>query len=90
MIMEMETLLADLRALEIACGTGANKNERVIVLIHACIHAGCNTKGAIQQALGLLGWNVSHALIILSKSTGNNPTLYRWRRDEAGIYTNHI
>ena len=88
--MEMETLLADLRALDIACGTGANKHERVIVLIHACIDAGCNTKVAIQQALGRLGWNVRHALIILSNSTGNNPDLYRWQRDEAGIYRNHI
>ena len=88
--MTTEILLADLRALDIACGQGANKHDRVIVLIHACIDAGCNTKGAIQEALGQLGWNLPHAMIVLSKSTGNNPSLYRWQRDEAGIYRNHI
>jgi hypothetical protein len=88
--MTNETLLADLRALDFACGKGTNKHDRVIVLIHACIDAGCNTKEAIQEALRLLGWNLQHARIILSSSTGNNPNLHRWQRDEAGVYRNHI
>lgn len=87
---QTEALLADLRALDTACGEGTSKHDRVIVLIHACIDAGCDTKETIKETLGQLGWNIQHAMIILSKLRGDNPDLYRWQRDEAGVYRNHI
>lgn len=84
-----EALLESLRNLDAACGEGTSKHDRAIVLIHGCIDAGCNTNERIFGMLRLLGWNMQHAQIVLSKSTGNNPALHRWHRDEAGIYRSH-
>ena len=81
-------LLESLRTLQGICST-CSKHEQAIVLIHACIDAGCNTKEGIFGMLRLLDWNMRHAGIILSNSTGNNPGLHHWRRDEAGIYLSH-
>lgn len=84
-----EDQIESLRGLDQSCGSDTNKHDRAIVLIHACIGEGHNTKERILEVLRLIGWNLKHARIVLSKSTGNNPSLHRWRRDEAGVYHSH-
>lgn len=86
---EDQALIDSLRELDIACSPHATKNDRAIILIHACIDAGQNTHGRIIGILHAIGWNLKHAQIVLNKSAGNNPTLHRWQRDETGGYRNH-
>ena len=86
---EPEALLEGLRALDQACGPDISKHDRVIVLIQACIEGGFDTKERILGALQRMDCHKTHAQIILSKSTGSNPSRHRWQRDEAGIYRNH-
>ena len=74
-----DDLIESLRELLAACST-CNKHEQAIVLIDACIEAGQNTKAGILGTLGLLGWNMAHARVLLVKSTGNAPTRHRWSR----------
>lgn len=87
---ETEAFLEGLRALDQACGPDISKPDRVIVLIHACIEGGFDTKERILEALQRMGCNMTHARIILSKARGSNPGLHRWQRDEAGTYRNHL
>lgn len=84
-----DSLLESLRSLDAACGEGTSKHDRAVVLIHACIDSGCNTKEGIFGMLQRMGWNMRHAGIILAKSTGSNPSRHYWQRDEAGIYRSH-
>lgn len=86
---ELEVFLEGLRALDRACGPAISKPDRVIVLIHACIEGGFDTKERILQVLQRMDCNMTHARIILSKSTGGNPSRHRWERDESDTYRNH-
>ena len=83
-----DAFVASLKTLQRACQY-ANKHDQAIVLIHACIDAGHNTHGRILGALHAIGWNLKHAAIVLTKSAGSNPAIYRWQRDEHGVYGNH-
>lgn len=83
-----DALIESLRELQAACST-CNKHEQAIVLIDACIEAGRNTKDGILGTLGLLGWNMAHARLLLAKSTGNAPTRHRWSCDSDGVYRSH-
>ena len=87
-ITENDAFIEGLRDLRAACDT-CNKHEQVIVLIHACIDSGRNTKGRILDALDRLGWNMQHARLLLDKSTGNLLALHRWSRDADGVYRSH-
>ena len=81
-------LIESLRELRAACST-CNKHEQAIVLIDACIDAGRNTKDGILGTLGLLGCNLTHARLLLAKSTGNAPARHRWSCDSDGVYRSH-
>ena len=86
---ETEAFLEGLRALDRACGPDISKHDRVIVLIHACIEGGCDTKERILEVLQRMDCNMTHARIILGESRGSNPGIHRWQRDETGTYQNH-
>ena len=86
---ETEAFLESLRALDQACGPDISKYDRVIVLIHACIEGGFDTKERILEVLQRMDCNMTHARIILSSGRGSNPRIHRWERDETGTYRIH-
>jgi hypothetical protein len=81
-------LFESMRELQAACST-CNKREQAIDLVDACIEAGRNTKAGILGTLGLLGRNMSHARLVLAKSTGNGTSRHRWSCDSDGVYRRH-
>lgn len=85
---EVNRVFQELRELNKACA-GSNSHSRAIVLIHACIDNGINTRGRIRGTLVKLGFNADHAVTTLNKGTGNDPALYHWQLDEAGTYRSH-
>ena len=85
---EVNRIFRELRALNEACKS-ANDNDRAIILIHACIDNGLNSRRRIRGALGKLDFKLDHAVIILNTGTGGNPSRHRWYRDTNGIYHNH-
>lgn len=66
-----------------------NRHDRAVVMIEACIAQGINTRAAILQVANRLGFTRGHVPVILSKETGDNPTVHRWRLDEDGRYVLH-
>lgn len=78
-----------LRDLLAACGAGTNKNDRVEVLIAACISDGLDTGSRIIGVAKLLGFHPRHAGKTLNLGTGNNPRVNLWRRSDEGQYSLH-
>lgn len=78
-----ETVAIFRRLRELMQSCKANKNDRMIVLITACIDEGFNQSSRIRGAVKCLGFDDQHARIILNKSIGS-----QWTRDESGIYRN--
>lgn len=78
---ETVAIFRRLRELMEACK--ANKNDRMIVLIAACIDEGFDKWPRIEGAVKCLGFDDHHARIVLNKSIG-----IQWTRDESGIYRN--
>lgn len=78
---ETVAIFRRLRELMQACK--ANKNDRMIVLIAACIDEGFDRYPRIMGAVKCLGFDDHHARIILNKSIG-----VHWTRDESRIYRN--
>ena len=83
-----DELLSGLRQLEQACGSSVGKHDRAIVLIHACLDQGINTRGAIMAVLRHLGFVRGHIAIVLEANTGINPNGSHWKRTESGVYEN--
>ncbi len=81
-----EELLSGLRRLDQSCGSSAGKHERAIVLIHACIAQGINTRGSIMAVLLQLGFVRGHIAIVLEENSGSNPSGSHWERRADGAY----
>lgn len=69
--------------------SGANKHDRAIVAISACIMEGIDTGPRIIDTLEQLGFKGSHVGITLNRETGINPERSRWSRDAEGRYSLH-
>ena len=85
---EVNRIFGELRELKRAC-SGADGHSRAIVLIHACIDNGINTRARIRGTMEKLGFNADHAVMTLNKATGNDPTRHHWHRNDAGVYVSH-
>ena len=83
---EVNAIFERLRGLMKDCGRpGANKHDRMIVLIAACIDEGINTGTRIVGVAKRLEFDGQHAGIVLSTGVGRY-----WERDENGTYRNLI
>lgn len=82
---EVNAIFGRLRALIEACGPGTNKNDRLTVLINACIDEGINTGARIVGAAKKLGFNDEHAGAVLRSGIGD-----RWAREDDGTYRNLV
>lgn len=80
---DLETVAIFRRLRELMQACKANKNDRMIVLIAACIDEGFDKWPRIEGAVKCLGFDEKHARIVLNKSIG-----VQWTRDESGIYRN--
>lgn len=78
-----------LRGLLASCGEASNQNERVTVLISACIDEGINTGPQIVGVVKALGFNPRHVGAMLKNDCGSSPTRHRWLRGTDGIYSLH-
>ena len=79
--------LYDLQAHLLA--SGANKNDRVIVLVEECIESGTTGHNDIVTALDRLNYDRQHVRIMLTKSAGQDPERHHWMKDKAGNYSLH-
>lgn len=85
---EFEELLGGLRKLDRSLGPAVNKHDRVIVLVHACLDQGANTRAQIMALLKPLGFDRRHIAIVLKAETGNDPTRHRWQQHSDKTFTN--
>ena len=67
-------------------GPKANRRERVVIMIAACIEQGFDERQLILKALRVAGLSREHVIGVLDGQTGNVPGLHIWRRDEDGKY----
>jgi hypothetical protein len=81
-------VLEGLRRLDYACGPSVSKHDRAIVLIHACIDQGANTRAQIMAHLTPLGFNKGHIAIVLSAGTGDDPSRHRWSQRPDKTFVN--
>lgn len=79
---EVNALFGRLRQLMEVCRV-VNKNDRLNVLIAACIDEGINTGRRIVGVAKRLDFDVTHARISLNKGIDD-----KWSRDENGTYRN--
>jgi len=78
-----------LRSLDAEIAPVANRHERVIALIHACISIGLDHGSLIAAALAELGFNSRHVWLLLDKMTGPVPERHHWCLVEDGRYRSH-
>lgn len=79
---EVNALFGRLRQLMKVCRF-VNNNDRLNVLIAACIDEGINTGRRIVGVANRLDFDVTHARISLNKGIDD-----KWSRDENGTYRN--
>ncbi|WP_137870978.1 hypothetical protein [Sphingopyxis sp. 2PD] len=83
---DVNAIFERLRGLMKDCGRpGANKHDRMLVLIAACIDEGINTGPRIVGVAKRLNFDGQHAGITLSTGVGKY-----WERGENGTYRNLI
>jgi hypothetical protein len=81
-----DELIAELRALDDACGHKANQYHRVITLISACILSGVNAGAQIIEAIAQAGFTKRYVGLQLSKGLGTDPARHWWTKDAEGRY----
>lgn len=64
----------------------ANRRERAVAMIGACILNGFNTRLQILKGLRSRGLSVDHFLGLLDDHTGTVPGIHLWRLDDDGQY----
>ncbi len=74
------TFFRGLRAMLDGCHL-VNKNEKMILVIKACIDQGFNQSKRLAGVASTLGFERQHAMIILKSGVGTY-----WHRDEQGHY----
>lgn len=79
-------LIAVDRALKRA---GANRHDRVILLIDHCIEARVDSGSLIIHTLAKLGFDRRHVGKLLNELCGNTETNYRWLKNAEGRYERH-
>ncbi|MCB2051765.1 MAG: hypothetical protein KDE63_10085 [Novosphingobium sp.] len=83
-------LLDELRALNEACASTANKHERAIFLIRACIEHGIVKENQIIGTVANVGFKHGHVASVLKAETGINSENGWWRREPDGTYSNLV
>ena len=68
---------------------GANRHDRVLLLIEECIRQGIDAGPLIISVLCKLGFKKQHVGLLLDDSKGANSESYRWYRDDGGRYRLH-
>lgn len=85
--IDVNAVFRRLRALDEKLLTDkVNNNDRVHMLINACISEGLNTGPRITGHLESLGLNRRHAGILLAKGRMREPLWPNWGRREDGTY----
>jgi hypothetical protein len=79
-------LLAELMALDDACGSSATQYDRVITLITASIDRGANSGPQIVEAITQAGFTKRYVGLQLSKGLGPDPARHWWTKDADGRY----
>lgn len=69
-----------LRALKASFGPKANKDDRAVALIGACIIEGIDTEARIVGALRRLDIKEAHVRALLRCHDGDDPELHAWRK----------
>ncbi|WP_404366114.1 hypothetical protein AB5I39_10235 [Sphingomonas sp. MMS24-J45] len=67
-------------------GPKANRRERMVVMIGACIDQGFNERQLILKGLRVAGLSREHVIGVLDGYTGTVPGLHLWWRDEDRKY----
>lgn len=83
---ETDRIYRHLFKLKASFGPKANRRERAVVMIGACILEGFDTKPEIIKGLRAAGLSVNHVQTILDQQTGIVPGLHLWQRDEEERY----
>lgn len=85
---ELAAIFNDIREALRRFPANANRNDRARLCIGICIANGIDTMRPIIGMLMKLGFGNRHAGAILMGSTGTDPVLHFWTRDEQGRYSN--
>lgn len=82
-------ILKQLCTLDASFDPSLNSNDRLDMLITACLDLGIATRADIRMYLAALGRNPNRVVIRLNKGTGSNPLRHRWGQTETGLYFEH-
>ena len=84
---EWNNLQRELRQLDGMLGGSANKHDRGVTLIAACIENGVDLTNEIIGAIRPLGYSSFHIGKLIHDRTGNDPDRHWWSRDASGHHT---
>ena len=84
--VETDLLIAAIRKTDMKAAQTSSKDDRIRMLITACIEQGFDIGPRITGIARALGFNAQHTDIILNRGTGNNPGPRRWYKDQQGRY----
>jgi hypothetical protein len=83
---ELDRIYRHLRGLKESLGPKANRRDRAVLMIGACILQGFDTRPLIIKGLRATGLSVDNVVGILDEQTGDVPGVHLWGCDESGIY----
>ena len=84
---DIDAVFRNLRALDQSLvDSGVNKNDRVLLLINACINQGIDTGARIVGTVVQLGFNRQHVGMTLKHGLQRQPEWPNWGRHDAGTY----